>query len=324
MLPVLFKIGPLTINSFGVMAMLGFLIPTLLMRKELVRFKLDPELANGIAVAAMIGGFLGARIYFIAERWHLFISDPANSFGMKALIFLLILAFFVRKVALMKGKHPNSADVAALVTVIGGLVASQIYYVNAHDPRTWSQFMQSPANLIYTGAGLVWYGGFIGGFIAVSRYVHNHNIAIPLICDILAPLLALGQTFGRMGCLLSGDGDYGPPADVPWAMAFPKGVVPTTERVHPTPIYDMIFLITIFTVLWKIRKKPLPTGFKFSLYLIMVGTERIITEFFRNTPKVFLGLTMAQIISICAILVGTSWILILKTNALKTSNLKAS
>ncbi len=245
MIPELFKIGPLTINSFGVMAMLGFLVPMLLMKKELARIGLDPEIAVGITLSAMIGGLLGARIYFIAERWH--------------------------------------------------------------------QFLANPADYIFTGAGLVWYGGLAGGFLAVTWYVHYKKIAIPIICDLLAPLLALGQTFGRMGCLLSGDGDYGPPADVPWAMAFPKGIVPTTERVHPTPIYDMIFLLTIFGILWKIRKKKLPTGFKFSLYLVLVGSERIITEFFRNTPKVLFGLTMAQLISIALILVGGTLMFILKS-----------
>jgi len=245
MIPELFKLGPLTINSFGVMAMLGFLIPTLLLRKELARKDIDPDIANGIAVWAMIGGFLGARIYFIAERSEQFFADPAG--------------------------------------------------------------------MIFTGAGLVWYGGLAGGFIALIGYIHYKKIAIPLICDVMAPLLALGQTCGRMGCLLSGDGDYGPPADIPWAMAFPKGVVPTNEKVHPTPIYDMIFLLTIFGILWKIRKKELPAGFKFSLYLVMLGTERIITEFYRTTSKVFSGLTLAQLISIGLIIIGGSLILSLKS-----------
>ncbi|MFQ6114345.1 MAG: prolipoprotein diacylglyceryl transferase [bacterium] len=249
MIPELFKIGPITINSFGVMAMLAFLIPTLLLRKELARKGLDPDIANGIAVAAMIGGFLGARIYFIAERWDQFLADPAD--------------------------------------------------------------------MIFTGAGLVWYGGLAGGFIAVTWYVNHKKIAIPLICDVIAPLLALGQAFGRMGCLLSGDGDYGPPTDVPWAMAFPKGVIPTTERVHPTPIYDMIFLLTIFWILWKIRKKNLPTGFKFSFYLVLLGTARIITEFYRNTAEIIFGLTMAQLISIGLIIIGGTLILILKSKEKK-------
>jgi len=241
MIPELFHIGPLTINSFGIMAMLAFLIPTLLLRKEVARNGLDPDLANSIAIAAMIGGFLGARIYFILERWQHFLANPSE--------------------------------------------------------------------YIFTGAGLVWYGGLFGGAFAVAWYIRRNKIALSVIADVIAPLLALGQVFGRCGCLLSGDGDYGPPTDVPWAMSFPKGIVPTHELVHPTPIYDMILLFAIFVILWNIRKRELPQGMKFSLYLILIGTERMITEFFRNTPKVLWGLTMAQWISVALIVAG---IIILK------------
>jgi phosphatidylglycerol:prolipoprotein diacylglycerol transferase len=259
MIPELFKIGPITINSFGVMAMLAFLVPTFLLRKEVERIGQHPDLANSLAIAAMIGGFLGARIYYILERW--------------------------------------------------------------------ASFLENPMDYIFTGAGLVWYGGLAGGFLAATWYVHRKKISVSLICDVMAPLLALGQTFGRMGCLLSGDGDYGPPTDVPWAMTYPKGIISTLanenprlvelyhERfpgqavpadipVHPTPIYDMIILLSIFAFLWTIRKKELPQGFKFGLYLTLIGGGRIFTEFYRTTPKVFLGLTVAQLISVGLIVIG--------------------
>lgn len=236
MIPELFSIGPVTITSFGIMAILGFLIPTFLLGKEIERYKLDPELATGIAVAAMIGGFLGARIYFIIERWD--------------------------------------------------------------------QFLAHPTHYLFTGAGLVWYGGFIGGVLAGAWYVHRKQVSVALILDLIAPLLALGQFFGRAGCLLSGDGDYGPPSDLPWAMAFPDALVPTIVPVHPTPIYDMILLMGIFLILWKVRFRKYPQGTFFSLYLVLLGIERFITEFYRNTPKLLIGITMAQWISIGLFLIG--------------------
>ncbi|MCG8604925.1 prolipoprotein diacylglyceryl transferase [bacterium] len=253
MIPELFSIGPITINSFGLMAMLGFLMGTILLRKEVVRYGHHPDLANSIIIAAMIGGFLGARIYFILERWNQFLADPSE--------------------------------------------------------------------FLFTGAGLVWYGGLIGGFLAVFAYVHRKKIAIIFIADLMAPLLALGQTFGRMGCLLSGDGDYGPPTDLPWAMSFPKGIVPTAELVHPTPIYDMLILLSIFALLWKIRTKPYPRGFKFGLYLVLLGFGRIFTEFFRTTAVVFAGLTAAQLISVVLIISGTAFIL--KARAGKAEDYRA-
>jgi phosphatidylglycerol:prolipoprotein diacylglycerol transferase len=254
MIPELFSIGPITINSFGLMAMLGFLMGTILLRKEVVRYGHHPDLANSIIIAAMIGGFLGARIYFVLERW--------------------------------------------------------------------SSFVANPSEYLFTGAGLVWYGGLIGGFLAVFAYIHRQKMAIIFVADLMAPLLALGQTFGRMGCLLSGDGDYGPATDLPWAMSFPQGIIPTTEMVHPTPIYDMIVLFLIFMLLWKLRTKPYPRGFKFGLYLVLLGFGRIFTEFFRTTAEIFAGLTAAQLISVVLIVSGTA--LILRARAGKAEDYQAA
>lgn len=313
MIPELYTIGPFTIGSFGVMAMLAFLIPTFLMRKDFPRVGLDPELASGVTISAMVGGFLGARIYFIAERSPTFFADPANRFGVYAMLLAIIPALGLNKLLRKKSQDAVFAGGVSLAAVIGVLVAAIIVHVHLLEQRSWGQFLNSRANLIFTGAGLVWYGGLAGGFLMVTWYVYQNKIKIPLICDLLAPMLALGQTFGRMGCLLSGDGDYGPPTDLPWAMAFPKGIVPTKETVHPTPIYDMLFLFTAFVILWNIRKRKWPTGFKFSAYMILIGSERIITEFFRTTPKILFGLTMAQLISIALIVTGCTWILLLRS-----------
>lgn len=250
MYPDLFKIGPITIHSFGVMAMLGFLIPTLILRKEFRRLSIDPDLANNIAVGAIIGGFLGARLYFIIEHWGDFLRDPAG--------------------------------------------------------------------MIFSGAGLVWYGGLVGGVLGVLLVIrsyqntmfkkHGAGATVPSIFqfgDMIMPLILLGYAFGRVGCQLAGDGDYGPPSDLPWAMAYPRGVVPIEARVHPTPLYDIILSTALFFVLWKLRKRPFATGTLFGLALIAMGVERFITEFFRNTPKIaFDWMSLAQIISVVMVIAG--------------------
>jgi len=217
--------------------MLGLLIPTLIMRGEFRRNRIDPEISGTIAVAAMIGGLIRARLYYIIERWP--------------------------------------------------------------------EFLQDPKSFIFTGAGLVWYGGFIGGFLAVAWVIRHSTLSFWKTADLIAPLLLLGQAFGRMGCFLSGDGDYGPPADVPWAMAFPRGVVPTEVPVHPTPLYDIILLMTFFLILWKMRRRPFVPGTMLGLYLIAVGVERFITEFWRTTPKIAFGwMSLAQIISLAMLIAG--------------------
>jgi len=324
MIPELVKIGPLTINSFGVMAMLGFLVPMILLRREMARRKMDPDLANGIIITAMIGGFVGARIYFIAERWDTFFAAAANQVGVYAMLIAIIPAYFLKKTLEKQNKDKIFSEGVAFASVIGVLLASVILYVYYNAEQAWGEYVDSPSNLLLTGAGLVWYGGLIGGFLGVYWYVKRKGVSFPLVCDLMAPLLALGQMFGRAGCLLSGDGDYGPPTDVPWAMSFPNGIVPTTEQVHPTPLYDMILLFAIFLFLWNIRKKEMPTLFKFSFYLILVGAERIFTEFFRTTPEILFGLTMAQLISIGLIIAGVGIILYLKNGRDSSSTTKIS
>ncbi len=140
----------------------------------------------------------------------------------------------------------------------------------------------------------------------MAGYCLWKRISFPVVCDLFAPMLALGQAFGRMGCLLSGDGDYGPPSDVAWAMAFPRGLVPTTERVHPTPIYDMILLLAIFIFLWRVRGRGYRTGKLFGVYLILSGIARFITEFYRRNPEAALGLSMAQLLSVALVLLGSA------------------
>ena len=243
MYPDIFTIGPFTLHSFGLMAMLGFLVPTLIMRREFSRTNQDPDNANNIIVTAIIGGFLGARLYYLIEHWD--------------------------------------------------------------------DFMRDPSGMIFSGAGLVWYGGLAGGVIAVFWSVRHYKMPFWETTDLVATLLLLGQAFGRMGCLLAADGDYGPPSDVPWAIAFPNGVVPIDVPVHPTPLYDIILLLVFFGIVWSLRKRKFFPGTYLGLYFIAAGTERFITEFWRTTPEVAFGwMTLAQIISIVLFISGSMIILI--------------
>jgi len=237
MYPELLRIGTFALNSYYVMALLGFLIPMLIMRREFHREGINPDLAVRIFVFAYIGGVVGSRVYYIIEHWDIF----------------------------------------------------------------W----QHPEMLITNFTGLVWYGGLLGGALAVWLAIRRSSLPIWKAADHLGPMLLLGNSFGRLGCFLSGDGDYGPPSDVPWAMAFPDGLVPTNVPVHPTPLYDIALNLIFFSVLWNLRKRNYPNGTIFGMYLIAAGTERFITEFWRNTAKIAFGwVTMAQMISLVLIVSG--------------------
>ena len=93
--------------------------------------------------------------------------------------------------------------------------------------------------------------------------------------------------FGRGGCELSGDGCYGIPTDLPWGMAYPNGLVPTLDFVHPTPIYEMIQMVCIFGILLALRDRLRP-GMVFGLYLVLMAVARFFVEFVRLTPEVFI------------------------------------
>src|SRR5439155_143110 len=126
--------------------------------------------------------------------------------------------------------------------------------------------------------------------------------------DACAPAAAVGYAVGRMGCLLSGDGDYGQPTSLPWGMSFPNGLVPTTERVHPTPIYEFIAGMLIAYYLWKLSSKVIqgvrPQGDVLAMFLILSGIERFLVEFIRINPRVFFGLTNAQVASLGSLVAG--------------------
>jgi phosphatidylglycerol:prolipoprotein diacylglycerol transferase len=127
--------------------------------------------------------------------------------------------------------------------------------------------------------------------------------------DSCAPGACVGYAIGRIGCLLSGDGDYGIPTSLPWGMSFPNGVVPTTERVHPTPIYEFLAWMLIALILWKlgsarIQKGQNTGGRIFFFYLILTGLARFLVEMIRINPRSFFGMSNAQTASVASVFLG--------------------
>lgn len=254
MIPVLFKIGPIQIPSYGFMLMVAFVVNYFLLHRELKRRGKDPQLAADIIFWGALGGIVGSKIYFAIERgtgWE----------NIQAL-----------------------GDLLAGLFTLNGARAGQA--------------------LAVLGTGLVFFGGFLGGLIAITVLLKRRGESWLLIADAVAPLLILGYAIGRIGCFLVGD-DYGVACDLPWAMTFPKGIPPTTTPVHPTQLYEMAAGLIIFAVLWKLRKKTKPDGVLFSIYLVLAGLERFLIEFIRMNTEYLFGLTGAQIISIILIAIGT-------------------
>jgi phosphatidylglycerol:prolipoprotein diacylglycerol transferase len=160
---------------------------------------------------------------------------------------------------------------------------------------------------IFSGSGLVWYGGAIGGALAVFAWAWWRGFLSLVLLDLAAVPLALGYAIGRVGCQLSGDGDYGRGSDVPWAMSYPDGTVPTDEQVHPTPVYETLAMGLVAWLLWQWRDRFRP-GVLFAMYLVLSGLERFLVEFVRRNPDTVAGLTTAQVESLVLMVVASVWI----------------
>jgi phosphatidylglycerol:prolipoprotein diacylglycerol transferase len=192
--------------------------------------------------------------------------------------------------------------------MLGGLVGSRLYYVI----QNYSQVKHDLLGSLFSGSGLVWYGGVIGGAIAVLAWARWRGMLSPALLDLACVPLAMGYAIGRIGCQISGDGDYGKASTLPWAMGYPHGTVPTAPgvRVQPTPIYETLAMGVIAWWLWRMRDKFRP-GALFACYLLLSGTERLLVEFVRRNHRVWVGLTAPQLESIALMIAGAVWLVML-------------
>jgi len=201
------------------------------------------------------------------------------------------------------GKPVDWAYEMGFAALLGGIVGARINYAIEH----WDDVTEDVVGNLFSGSGLTWYGGAIGGALAVFAWAWWRGYLGTQLLDLAAPALALGYAIGRIGCQLSGDGDYGQEWDGPWAMAYPDGTVPTEEEVHPTPVYEMLAMGGVAYLLWRLRNR-LTGGRLFALYLLLAGIERFLVEFIRRNDDIALGLTEAQLFSVVMIVGGALWL----------------
>jgi phosphatidylglycerol---prolipoprotein diacylglyceryl transferase len=231
---------------------------------------------------------------------------PIKTFGvMFALAFLACGAVVGRRFRELD-KPPDWAYEMTFAALVGGLVGSRLYYIVQHYDDVKHDLLGS----VFSGSGLVWYGGALGGALAVILWARWRGFLGLVLLDLAAPALALGYAIGRIGCQVSGDGDYGKPWDGPWAMAYPDGTVPTDTPVHPTPIYETLAMGLVAWGLWHARDALRP-GALFAFYLVLAGAERFLVEFVRRNEVVALGLTAPQLESLAMLVAGLAWIAVL-------------
>ncbi len=225
-----------------------------------------------------------------------------SSFGLMVAIAFLVAYWVASYEFKRRGLTENLLSNVFLAIIVGGIGGAKILYVI--ENVSMSQFITSPLGYLLSRGGLTFYGGFIGGVMLLLLVAYRSRTSFWKITDAISPSLALAYAIGRIGCFLVGD-DYGIKSNLPWAISFPKGLPPTTDTVHPTQLYEVIAMTVVFVVIWKIRKKPAPDGWLFSIYLILAGFERFFVEFIRSTtPSPIPHLSVAQVVAIGLIAVG--------------------
>src|SRR5919198_1009774 len=233
------QLGPITLQTFGIMFALGFIGAGALVARRLAEWGKPADWAYELIFAALVGGLGGARLDYVAEN----------------------------------------------------------YDAVKHD------FLGN----LFSGSGLVWYGGAIGGAIAVALWAWRRGMLDATLPDLTAAPLALGYAISRIGCQVSGDGDYGKAWDGPWAMSYPDGTKPIDTPVHPTPVYETLAMGLVALLLWTLRDAFRP-GVLFAVYLVLAGTERFLVEFLRRNHEGALGLTAPQWESLAMVIAGGLWL----------------
>lgn len=229
-------------------------------------------------------------------------SYTISSFGlMMALGFLVgywITAYRLRE----EGIEPDPVAANMLLWImIGGVGGSKLYFAIDVSLREGIPFF----DLLFARAGITWYGGLMGGALAGLLGCRFYDLSLRLFANCVAIGLAVGQALGRVGCFLVGD-DYGKVTDVPWAVSFPKGAPPTNELVHPTQLYEVMWLLPVAGVLWMRRKR---SPFLVGEYFAANGIGRIVIEQWRVNEEVIFGLTEPQLIGFGLVIFGVSgWI----------------
>jgi phosphatidylglycerol---prolipoprotein diacylglyceryl transferase len=223
-------------------------------------------------------------------------SFEITSFGvLVALGALAGLWVFRRELA--RAGLPEAALDAAVYGLVGGLLGAKLLYVFEHlsEGSFFALFLDR--------GGMSWFGGFVGGLLAGYATIRIKQWPTMAVLAAATPALAVGQMLGRVGCFLVGD-DYGSPTSLPWGVAFPRGLPPTVERVHPTQIYEALFLGVLAWVLIRWRRAGVADRVVLGRYLVIAGTFRFCLEFLRVNTRVAGPLTVAHFFALAVVLLG--------------------
>ena len=262
------NVGPLHLGTFGLLLWLGGVVAATVLQRNFARNGVEAD-ALGVVAVVVVAGIVGAKL------WHE-LQEPTE------------LVAAMRAIGAPGWGHPG-------VVLLGFL--------------TWFK------------AGFAWFGGLLAGIAALMwsgvqarpNGLRGWRAAVRML-DLAAPETALGYGVGRIGCLTSGDGDYGMQTTLPWgvhirpdALLPPNALVPpmpANALVQPTPAYEFLFALVVFWVLWRLGRRAWPLGWMTGLYLVLSGVGRFLVEFVRVNPRLYWGMSNAQVAAMGSVLVG--------------------
>lgn len=241
-----------------------------------------------------------------------------TGFGLAMLLCFVVGQMVAQRELLRRGHDPSPVSDMTLAAVIGGLLGAKLYFV----------FVLGNRDALFARGGFVFWGGLIGGMIAVLAVVMKKRFGVMRMLDVGGPACAAAYAVGRTGCWAVGD-DYGRPWNGFLAVSFPEGAPPSTAgimarefgvpipagvdpatvlSVIPTQLVEVALGFVMFLVLWKLRKHDHAEGWLFGVYCVLAGAERFVVEFLRaKDDRVFGALTYAQLISVVFVIVGMAW-----------------
>jgi phosphatidylglycerol:prolipoprotein diacylglycerol transferase len=228
----------------------------------------------------------------------------------------------VRGVAVDVPPQEIVTDMVMLV-LVAGVAGARVFHIFEH----LDEFAANPLGMIFSRSGLSIFGGLIFGTITGVLFVRRYKLPPRLLMDAVAPAMMLGYAIGRIGCQVSGDGDWGIAANMAlkpswlpdwlWAQTYDHnifGAVIAAPGVYPTPMYETVMALACFAVLWTLRRHPFQAGWLFSLYLLLAGVERLLVEQIRVNPVLDFGLvhaTQAEMIAAALIAAGIAGLAVL-------------
>jgi phosphatidylglycerol---prolipoprotein diacylglyceryl transferase len=243
---------------------------------------------------------------------------PIPTFGlMVGIAFFLGLNLATRETRrLVPDQSPDFMANVGMIGFFTGLLGARIFHILEHP----GDFIDDPLSMIFTRGGFTIYGGLIIGLLCGLVYVRKKGAPALTMLDAVAPGLMLAYGIGRIGCQISGDGDWGIEANLAlkpdwlptwlWAQTYVGNIAKISidpPGVYPTPIYESLMAFASFGILWALRKQVHKPGWLFGLYLLLVGLARFAIEPIRVNATYDIGgmaITQAQIISVLCIIAG--------------------